>query len=127
MAEADWLVPLPAKTLTGDEKFAGLKGTRLSPTGVYDPAGKTYNAMVYVFCTHITRDHAGYDQLQLDQCEFDVVPRSKLLELNQASIGLAGVRRLSGAPTPWASLAAAVTAASQGDQPRARHYTVQDR
>ena len=97
-------------------RLTGLKGTRVSSTGVYDPAGKTYNAMVHVFYTHITREHAKYDKLQLDHWEFDVVPRSTLLELNQASIGLAGVRRLSGGRTPWASLAEAVTAASQREQ-----------
>ena len=47
-------------------RLTGLKGTRVSSTGVYDPAGKTYNAMVHVFYTHITREHAKYDKLQLD-------------------------------------------------------------
>jgi hypothetical protein len=68
--------------------------------------------MVYVFCAHTETDHAKYDQLNVSQWEFHVVPRSVLTATAQKSLGIGKVRQLSGGPTPWADVADRVTAAA---------------
>ncbi|WAH97523.1 hypothetical protein [Arthrobacter sp. MMS18-M83] len=73
--------------------------------------------MVYVFCAHTETDHAKYDQLDVLQWEFHVVPRSVLSATGLKSLGIAKVRELSGGPTQWADLASRVTAAA-ADQRR---------
>jgi hypothetical protein len=100
--------------------FSGLQGTRYHPRAPgdgMDPAGRRFNAMVYVFCAHTETDHAKYDQLNVSQWEFHVVPRSVLVAIGQRSLGIAKVRLLSGGPTPWAELGPRVTAAA-ADQRR---------
>ncbi|MDQ1546092.1 MAG: hypothetical protein QOH69_996 [Actinomycetota bacterium] len=76
--------------------FAGLKGTRLHPRHGYDPAGPRYNAMVYVFCVQAATAHDVYDQLDVGQWEFYVLPRSDLEALGYKSIGLPTVQSRAG-------------------------------
>lgn len=102
-------------------QFSGLKGTRWHPRGGLDPAGKRFNAMVYVFCVHTAREHEMYDQLQLDQWMFFVLPRHELEALDQKGIGIATVSRLSGGPTEWSKLQAAVSAAAVGQERESDH------
>lgn len=100
--------------------FSGLQGTRYHPRAPgngMDPAGRRFNAMVYVFCAHTEIEHATYDQLNVFQWEFHVVPRSVLAATGLKSLGIAKVRELSGGPVAWAGLASRVTAAS-ADQRR---------
>ena len=97
-----------------DIRFSGLKGTRFHPRHDLDPAGKRYNAMVYVFCVQSATSHAGYDQLDIRQWQFFVAPREKLAALGYASIGLASVRRLSGDAVRLDNLAEAITKAAIG-------------
>ncbi|MGO4490477.1 hypothetical protein AB4Y86_00085 [Arthrobacter sp. 2YAF22_2] len=100
--------------------FSGLQGTRYHPRAPgdgMDPLGRRFNAMVYVFCAHTETEHAKYDQLNVSQWEFHVVPRSVLAATGLKSLGIAKVRELSGGPTPWADLAKNVTAAA-ADQRR---------
>lgn len=56
--------------------------------------------MVYVFCAHTETEHAKYDQLNVRQWEFHIVPRSVLAATGLKSLGIAKVRQLSGGPTP---------------------------
>ncbi|MDQ0239522.1 hypothetical protein [Arthrobacter bambusae] len=100
--------------------FSGLQGTRYHPRAPgdgMDPAGRRFNAMVYVFCAHTETEHAKYDQLNVLQWEFHIVPRSVLAATGLKSLGIAKVRQLSGGPTPWAELASRVTAVA-ADQRR---------
>lgn len=95
--------------------FSGLQGTRYHPRAPgdgMDPTGKRFNAMVYVFCAHTVTEHAKYDQLNVRQWEFHVVPRSALAATGLKSLGIVKVRELSGGPTPWADLASRITAAA---------------
>lgn len=95
--------------------FTGLTGTRWHPRHDLDPAGRRYNAMVYVFCVQTATEHARYDSLRLDQWVFYVVPRSKLMALGQKSVGLARVRSLSDGEVAWRDLAMAVRQAAVGE------------
>jgi hypothetical protein len=100
--------------------FSGLQGTRYHPRAPgdgTDPLGRPFNAMVYFFCAHTATEHAKYDQLDVSQWQFHVVPRSALAATGLKSLGIAKVRELSGGPTPWADLAKSVTAAA-ADQRR---------
>ena len=92
--------------------FTGLTGTRWHPRHDLDPSGKRYNAMVYVFCVQTATEHNRYEPLRLDQWNFYVVARSKLVALAQKSVGLARVRVLSGGQVAWPELGAAVKQAA---------------
>ncbi|HEX3678255.1 MAG TPA: hypothetical protein VHU90_00890 [Galbitalea sp.] len=41
-----------------DIRFTGLKGTRFHARHDCDPAGKCFNAMVYVFCVQTAKQHS---------------------------------------------------------------------
>jgi hypothetical protein len=97
--------------------FTGLKGTRFHARHGYDPAGKRFNAMVYVFCVHTAITHETYEQLNLGQWDVYVVPRRKLQELNQTTVGLATVQKLSAGPIRLADLGDAVRDAAAGEDP----------
>jgi hypothetical protein len=97
--------------------FSGLRGTRFHPRAPgngLDPLGKRYNAMVYVFCAHTQREHDKYDQLDVSQWEFYVVPRSTLAETGLQSVGIERVRKLAGGRTEWNDLASRVKDAAVG-------------
>ncbi len=96
-------------------QFGGLKGTRYHARHDYDPAGKRFNAMVYVFCVHTAKKHAEYDQLNIGQWRFYVVPRSTLQKLGFASVGIGTVEKLSDGPVPWDALASAIASAASGE------------
>lgn len=76
--------------------FSGLKGTRFHARYGYDPAGPRYNAMVYVFCVQAATAHDIYDQLDVGQWEFYIVPRSDLEVLGDKSISLPTVQSRAG-------------------------------
>lgn len=97
-------------------QFSGLKGTQWHPRHGDDPAGRRYNAAVYVFCVHTAKEHEDYDQLRLDQWAFYVIPRSAIAKLDQKGIGLARVITLAGGATPWAELKSAITTAAEGQE-----------
>ena len=95
--------------------FTGLTGTRWHPRHDLDPAGRRYNAKVYVFCVQTATNHEMYESLRLDQWTFYVVSRSKLAALGQKSVGLARVQSLSGGQVAWPDLADAVRQAAVGE------------
>ncbi len=74
------------------------------------------NAMVYVFCVQTATSHDVYDQLNVAQWDFYVVPRIDLALTDQNSLGIARVKSLSGGATAWDDLKAAVTAAAVGQE-----------
>lgn len=88
--------------------FGGLKGTLWTPRGGEDPAGKQFNADVYVFCAQLEEEHSKYDQLDVRQWRFFVVPRAALVEYGAESIRLSTVQALSGGNTEWEGLLEAV-------------------
>lgn len=74
--------------------FSGLKGTPYSPRDGYDPAGKQFNADVYVFCAQTAMRHEDYDVLDVRQWEFYVLPRRVLEQRGYESISLTTLRGL---------------------------------
>lgn len=93
--------------------FSGLKGTPFDPRTGYDPAGKQYNAQVYVFGVQTALTHDTYDPLDTTQWEWYVLPRTVLVELNQGAISLATLRTKTDR-VPLDALPAAIrTAAGQ--------------
>lgn len=95
--------------------FSGLKGTPYNPRSGYDPAGKRYNAQVYVFGLQTALTHETYDPLDVTQWEWYVLPRSVLSQLNQAAISLATLRTKTECVS-FDLLAAAVRAAAATDE-----------
>ncbi|MFM9917921.1 hypothetical protein, partial [Lacisediminihabitans sp. H27-G8] len=89
-------------------EFGGLKGTRWTPREGEDPAGKQLNADVYVFCAHLEEEHSKYDQLDVSQWSFFVVPRAALVEYGAERIRLTTVLKMCGGKTAWESLPDAV-------------------
>lgn len=63
------------------------------------------------------KEHVKYDQPNVSQWEFHIVPRSVLAATGLKSLGIAKVRELSGGSTRWADLAESVTVAA-ADQRR---------
>jgi hypothetical protein len=96
--------------------FGGLKGTPWTPRDGEDPAGKQFNADVYVFCAHLEEEHSKYDQLDVSQWSFYVVPRAALVEYGAEKIRLKTVLMLSGGKTAWESLPDAVRSAATIDK-----------
>ena len=95
--------------------FSGLKGTPYTPRGGYDPAGKQFNAHVYVFGVQTATTHDEYDPLDVTQWEWYVLPRHKLVHLDQATLSLVTVRSRT-AVVAFADLAGAVRAAAAENQ-----------
>ena len=93
-------------------EFGGLKGTRWTPRDGEDPAGKQFNADVYVFCAHLEEEHSKYDQLDVSQWSFYVVPRVALVAYGAERIRLSTVLTLCGGKTAWESLPDAVKKAA---------------
>ena len=77
--------------------FTGLKGTRYTPRGGYDQAGKQFNADVYVFGVQTATDHASYNVLDLTQWSFYVLPRTVLESRGHESISLPALVELTSA------------------------------
>ncbi|MGV8883627.1 MAG: hypothetical protein ACOH19_15885 [Rhodoglobus sp.] len=92
--------------------FTGLKGTRYNPRSGYDPAGRQFNAMVYVFCVQMAQEHDSYDALDVSQWSFYVLPRRVLEQRGFASISLSALASLADA-SDVGGLKAAVVAAAQ--------------
>jgi len=99
-----------------DIRFTGLKGTRFHARHDYDPAGKRFNAMVYVFCVQTAKKHEDYRQLDLRQWDFYVVPRTPLKNRDFASVGLNTVIEISGGRLDAQELAEAVRKASASEE-----------
>lgn len=97
--------------------FSGLKGTPYTPRGGYDPAGKQFNAQVYVFGVQTATVHDRYDPLDVTQWEWFVLPRQQLAQLDQSTLSLATLRALTAA-IGFHDLESAVRAAATGDRPR---------
>lgn len=86
-------------------EFSGLRGTRYDPHHGDDPAGRQFNAHVYVFGVQTSTDHESYDSLDVRQWEFFVLSKSDLEEGGVGkSLGLATLTRLSGGATSWDEL-----------------------
>jgi len=99
------------------QKFSGLKGQRFDPlTGKYAPEA-TYNADVYVFAAHTATTHAAYDQLDVSQWTFVVLPRAVLAATGYESIAWSTVRSLSDGVTDFKGLPGAIETAATVDQP----------
>lgn len=95
--------------------FSGLKGTPFNTRSGYDPAGKQYNAEVYVFGVQTALTHDAYDPLDATQWEWYVLPRSDLRQLDQAAISLATLRSRT-ARVDLDALKHAVRAAASSDR-----------
>ena len=91
--------------------FTGLKGTRYTPRGGYDPAGKQFNADVYVFGVQTATDHTSYKVLDLTQWGFYVLPRTTLESRGYESISLPALAGLT-STVPLDGLRDAVLAAA---------------
>lgn len=74
-------------------KFSGLKARTWNPIDGYDKE-KTYRADVYVFCVQTAKTHEEYDQFDLSQWEFRVVPRKELERLGVASLSYGSLCRI---------------------------------
>jgi hypothetical protein len=98
-----------------DIRFTGLKGTRFHARHDYDPAGKRFNAMVYVFCVQTATKHSEYRQLDLTQWDFYVLPRTALKERGYASAGIKTIVELSGGPVLIENLANVVKRAAASE------------
>ena len=66
------------------------------------------HADMYVFAIVTATQHEDYDALDVDGWEFYVLPRARLEQLGQGSLGLGAVRRLAGGPVPYAELGARI-------------------
>ncbi|NQW89632.1 hypothetical protein HQQ88_04900 [Curtobacterium sp. VKM Ac-2861] len=76
--------------------FSGLRGTRYHPRHGYDPAGKQFNAHVYVFCVQTATVHGEYRPLDVTQWDFHVTSKSALEEAGVGqSITLPTVLRIA--------------------------------
>jgi hypothetical protein len=91
--------------------FSGLRGTKWDPVAGEDPAGRLYNADVYVFCVQTAKDHESYDQFSVAQWGFYVVPKTALEKLGYQSVGLATVQRISRGVVAFDALKDAVRSA----------------
>jgi hypothetical protein len=89
--------------------FGGLQARMLKADNSYEPE-RTFNADVYVFCTQTCQSHDLYDPLDVSQWSFDVVSAGAVSALNQKSMGLSTVRKLSGGATEFSAVAAVVQA-----------------
>ncbi len=96
--------------------FTGLKGTRYTPRAGFDPAGKQFNADVYVFCVQAARDHKSYEVLDLTQWDFYVLPRAVLETRGYESISLPSLARLTPS-TDLGGIRAAVVEAAGVNEP----------
>lgn len=97
-------------------QFGGLRGTRYDPRHDYDPAGKQFNAHVYVFCVQTAKTHAEYRPLDVTQWDFYVAAKSTLENAGVGqSVGLATVARIA-TKADVADLRDVVVAAADGEQ-----------
>jgi hypothetical protein len=99
-----------------DIRFTGLKGTRFHARHDYDPAGKRFNAMVYVFCVQTAITHEEYRQLDVGQWAFYVLPRTALKSRGYASIGLKSIMQLSGGSISLQELPRVVTLSAVNEE-----------
>lgn len=77
-------------------EFSGLRGTRYHPRHGDDPAGRQFNAHVYVFCVQTAKTHAEYQPLDATQWNFYVAAKSTLEAAGVGkSVGLATVARIA--------------------------------
>jgi hypothetical protein len=74
--------------------FSGLRARPWSADTGYSPA-PSCNAHLYVFCVQTETDLARWDAFDLNQWRFYVLRNDEVAKLNQASIGLATLRRLA--------------------------------
>ena len=79
--------------------------------GAYAPVDPEDRVDVWVFALQTCRDHQSYDQLDLEQWEFRVVPHRRLFRSGQRSAGLSFFDRLDVKPVSFDELAETVTAA----------------
>lgn len=63
---------------------------------------------MYVFALVTAARHEDFDALDVDGWEFYVLPRARLEQLGQDSVGLATVRRLAGGPVAYSWLGARI-------------------
>jgi hypothetical protein len=89
--------------------FGGLQARVLKADNSYE-LERTFNADVYVFCTQTCQSHDLYDPLDVSQWSFDVVSAGAIANLNQKSMGLSTVRKLSGGATEYSEVATVVQA-----------------
>jgi hypothetical protein len=89
--------------------FGGLQARKLKANNTYE-LERTFNADVYVFCTHTGKSHDLYDPLDISQWTFDVVSAAAIATLAQKSMGFNTVRKLSGGATAFSEVADVVRA-----------------
>jgi hypothetical protein len=109
-----------------DITFSGLTATRFHPRHQYDPAGRRFNAMVYVFAVQTATAHANYDALDLDQWDLYVIGRRDLEVRSQRSIGLKAVRELAGGATAVHELAERVRNTAALERRESAEWWVRD-
>ncbi|MCP4367843.1 MAG: hypothetical protein GY797_06990 [Deltaproteobacteria bacterium] len=75
--------------------FTGLKGRKLdSETNQYAREA-TYNADIYVFCVQIEQDPNKWDALDLEQWRFYLLLKEQIERLNQKSLSLKPLTKIS--------------------------------
>ncbi|MEI7607773.1 MAG: hypothetical protein WCJ64_10355 [Rhodospirillaceae bacterium] len=75
--------------------FSGLRARVWSAdTGLYS-AEQSFNADIYAFCVQIQTDMQKWDAFDLNQWRFYALRKADIERLNQNSIGLATLRRLT--------------------------------
>lgn len=92
---------------------------RVAPAYGWDPATatwsaqQTFNADAYVFCLHTAKTHDEYDPLSVSQWLFYVADREAVAAKAGASMGVATLERVAGAPVTFAGLSSAIAEAGQ--------------
>ena len=101
-------------------QFTGLRSRIWSTEGGLTPT-PTYNADVYVFAIQTARTHEEYNPLLASQWRFHVLPKRKVEDLGQDSIGLATLERLAGPSIAYEHLSEAIKAAGRKDYAIPQH------
>ena len=76
---------------------------------------------MYVFAIQTARTHEEYNPLLASQWRFHVLPKRKVEDLGQDSIGLATLERLAGPSIAYEHLSEAIKAAGRKDYAIPQH------
>lgn len=97
--------------------YTRLRGQRLAPDGAtYLPGPPEFRAQVYVFMVHAETDPDLYDVFNPDQWRFRVVPRSRLIEVDQSSIRDSRLEAFGFTHVPYAELSTRIDEVGQREE-----------
>lgn len=89
----------------------------LAPGGAtYLPGPPEFRAQVYVFMVHTETDPDLYDVFNPDQWRFRVVPRSRLIEVDQSSIRDSRLKAFGFTHVPYAELSTRIDEVGQREE-----------